>query len=425
VPASFTFRLWLSLAVRNLTRHGRRTLLTGLALAIGIALMVLGRAWIAAMEHAVVDPAKDGTLGHVQVFAADAAADEGGHVSFILPQNNYRLIADPRKAIERVLAAEPRLEAGLGRLMVGALFSSGEESMEGLVIGIDPTARAAVYPALGLRSGRYFVPGENGVLLNRGVARRLGVEPGDTIVALGNSADGRLNAVRLKVTGIWVIPGLDAYEWGACFADLAAAQELLDVGDSAGVLVFRQRDPGAPSAGIAASVDRAFARDARPLAAYTWEELGGPFIGGMMLTRFVSRIMDFMMAVIVAAGVLNTAMMSVFERTREVGTMRAIGAPRARVLLLFLLESLMLGVGGAVAGSVAGVALILIFGRYGIPAFSEAQRYSYGGDFLYPQLAWGHVTWVPAIMITVCVIAGLGPAWAASRMRPADALRHV
>jgi putative ABC transport system permease protein len=414
--------LSLRLAVRNLLRQRRRTLLTGLALAVGIALMILGRAWTAAMEHAVVDPAKDGTLGHVQIFARDAAADEGGHVSFILPQNNYRLIPEPRRAIERMLAAEPRLVSGLARLMAGVLLSSGDSSLEGMLIGIDPAARAAVYPALALAKGRHFEPGEGGILLNRGVARRLGADIGDTVVGLGTTTDGRLNAVRLKVTGIWIIPGLEAYEWGACFADLAAVQELLDVGDAAGVLVMRQREPRTESAPLAANLNRRFGTE---IEAHTWEDLGGPFIGGMMLTRFVARIMDFMMAAIVAAGVLNTAMMSVFERTREVGTMRAIGAPRSRVRSLFLLESMMLGVGGAVVGTVAGVLAILVFGHYGIPAFSEAQRYSYGGDYLYPQLAWAHVAWVPLVMTLVCIAAGSGPAWAASRLRPVEALRHV
>jgi ABC-type lipoprotein release transport system permease subunit len=191
-------------------------MLTVSALVLGIGLMVLGRAWTGAMERAVVVPAKDGTLGHVQVFARDAAAEEGGNVSFIMPQNNYRLIADPRGLIARVLAEEPRLLAGLSRLMVGALFSAGDRSVEGILIGIDPAARPAVYPAVGLREGRHFSPGERGVLLNRGVARRLGVGVGGTIVALGNAADGRLTAVRLNVTGIWRIPGLESYEWGAC-----------------------------------------------------------------------------------------------------------------------------------------------------------------------------------------------------------------
>ncbi|MFI5183745.1 MAG: ABC transporter permease [Vicinamibacteria bacterium] len=417
--------LVLTLALRNLLRHTRRTLLTVLALVMGIALMVLDRAWTSAMERAVVDPAKNGTLGHIQVYARDAAADEGGQVSFVVPQNNYRLIPAPRTVIERVLAAEPRLAAGLSRLMVGALLSSGETSVEGILVGIDPRARAAVYPAITLREGRFFAAGEKGVLLNRGVAKRLGVALGDAIVALGNTADGRLSAVKLNVTGIWMIEGLDAYEWGTCFADLASVQELLDAGDAAGVLILRQKDVTAPAAPIAGSLNALFEREGIAVEAHTWDDMGGPFIGGMLLTRFIARIMDMVMAIIVAAGVMNTALMSVFERTREIGTLRAFGARRGRILGLYLIEAFFLGVVGAIGGAAVGAGLIVLFGRFGIPAFSEAQRYSYGGDYLFPTLSWGDVTAVPAVMLAVCVVAAIGPALMAARMRPADSLRYV
>jgi len=418
-------RLLLTLALRNLLRHKRRTLLTASALVLGIALMVLGRAWTKAMETAVVEPAKGGTLGHVEVFARDAAAEEGGTVSFILPQNNYRLIPQPAVLIERVLRSEPRLEGGLARLMVGALLSNGDASMEVVLIGIDPRARPTVYPALELREGRHFVAGEKGILINRNVAKRLGAGVGSTLVALGNTPDGRLSGVKLTVTGLWVVKGLEAYEWGACYADLAAVQELMDVEDQAGVLVFRQRDASTPPAPIAAALNAGFRRDGTAAEAYTWEEMGGPFIGGMLVTRFIARIMDLVMAIIVAAGVMNTALMSVFERTREVGTLRAVGARRSRILGIFLLEALMLGIAGALGGALAGAGLILFFGRYGIPAFSEAQRYSYGGDYLYPALHWPDVTLVPLVMVGICLLAAFGPALMAARMRPADSLRYV
>jgi putative ABC transport system permease protein len=421
VPLVFT------LALRNLFRHTRRTALTASALALGIGLMVLGRAWTAAMERAVVEPARNGTLGHVEVFARDAAAEEGGNVSFIMPQNNYRLIGNPRTLVARVLAAEPRLEAGLSRLMVGALLSAGDASLEAILIGIDPVARPAVYPAIQLREGRHFAAGEKpyGLLLNRGVAKRLGVHVGDEVVALGTTSDGRISGARLKVTGVWMIPGLEAYEWGACYVDIAAVQELLDAENGAGVLVFRQRDPRAPSAPIAASLNAFFHLEKIEAEAYTWEQMGGPFIGGVLVTRFIANIMDIVMTIIVAAGVLNTALMSVFERTREVGTLRAVGARRSRVLVLYLLEALFLGLGSAALGAMFGACLVVGFGKWGIPAFSEAQRYSYGGDYLFPALNWMDVATVPAVMVVVCVLAAVGPALMAARMRPADALRYV
>jgi putative ABC transport system permease protein len=387
--------------------------------------MILGRAWSAATGKAVVEPAKLSTLGHVQVFALDAAAEEGAEISFIAPQNNYRLIPDPQRVIDTVLREEPRLAAGIARLMVGALLSSGDVSMEGLLIGIDPRARAAVYPALELREGRFFEPGERGILLNRGVARKLGVGVGGTVVALGTTADGRLSGAKLNVTGVWMVRGLDAYEWGSCFTDIAAVQELLDTGDAAGVLVFRQKDGDLSSAPVAASVTAALRRNGIPARAWTWEEMGGPFIGGMIVTRFVGGILHAVLAIIAAFGVLNTALMSVFERTREIGTIRAVGGRRSRVVALFLLEGLFLGLAGAVGGGLLGAVLVHYFSVHGIPAFSEAQRYSYGGDYLYTTLAWGDLASVPAMMIAVSVLAALGPALMAARMRPADALRHV
>jgi putative ABC transport system permease protein len=418
-------RLLVVLALRNLLRHRRRSLLTAAALVLGIAIMILGRAWTTATEKAVVEPAKLATLGHVQVFAEDAAADEGADVSFISPQNNYRLIPEPQKVIDTVLREEPRLAAGVARLMVGALLSSGDVSMEGLLIGIDPRARAAVYPALGLREGRFFEPGEKGILLNRAVARKLGVGVGGRVVALGTTADGRLSGVKLAVTGIWMVRGLEAYEWGSCFADIAAVQELLDAGDAAGVIVFRQRDGEALSAPVAAAVTAVLRRHGIRARAWTWEEIGGPFLGGLIVNRVVGGILHVVLAIIAAAGVLNTALMSVFERTREIGTIRAVGSRRSRVVALFLLEGLFLGTAGAVLGALGGALLVHWFSVHGIPAFSEAQRYSYGGDYLYTTLAWGDLLSVPLLMIAVSVLASLGPAIMAARLRPAEALRQV
>jgi len=418
-------RLLVTLAVRNLLRHMRRTALTAAALVMGIAIMILGRAWTAATAKAVVEPARLSILGHVQVFAADAAADEGGEVSFVNPQNNYRLIPQPQQVIDAVLRAEPRLQAGIARLTVASLLSSGDVSLEGLLIGIDPAARAAVYPALELREGRFFVPGEKGILLNRGVARKLGVGVGGTVVALGTTADGRISGVKLTVTGIWQVRGLEAYEWGSCLASLASVQELLDAGDAAGVLVFRQKDDAAPSAPIAVAVDAVLLRTGVAGKAYTWEQTGGPFLGGMIVTKFVGGILHFVLAIIAAAGVLNTALMSVFERTREIGTMRALGTRRARVLGLFLVEGLLLGVAGALGGALLGAGFVEYFARHGIPAFSEAQRYSYGGDYLFTTLSWPDLVAVPGLMVVVSVLAALGPALMAARLQPADALRHV
>ncbi|MEO5762924.1 MAG: FtsX-like permease family protein [Vicinamibacteria bacterium] len=419
--ASFILRL----AFRNLSRHRRRTGLTIGALAFGIALMVLGQAWTDAMERAVVDPAKNATLGHVQVYRSDAAADETGEISFIMPQNNYRLIQNPRALVEDARKIDSRIESGLSRLMVGSLLSFKDTTMDGVLIGIDAAARASTYPALSLIEGRYFVPGEHGILVNQGVAKKLGIRPGDDLVALGTTSDGRLNGTKFKVTGIYVIHGLEAYEWGSCFADLAGVQDILDVPDQAGVAILRLKDGGRDAAAVRDRLNAAFRLKGTNATAFTWEEMGGPFIGGMLVTRFIATIMNFVMGIIVAAGVLNTVLMATFERTREMGTMRAMGARKKDVLSVFLSEGFLIGLFGAALGAFLGSLTILFFSHYGIPAFSEAQKYTYGGDRLFPILKAMDIVMPPLIMLGVSVLAAFIPSLSAARQRPAESLRYV
>ena len=166
-------------------------------------------------------------------------------------------------------------------------------------------------------------------------------------------------------------------------------------------------------------------RERTNATAFTWEDMGGPFIGGMLVTRFIATIMNFVMGVIVAAGVLNTVLMATFERTREMGTMRALGARKQDVLRVFLSEGFLLGLFGATLGALLVTTTILFFSQYGIPAFSEAQKYTYGGDRLFPVLKLIDVVRPPVIMLAVSVLAALLPSVSAARQSPAESLRYV
>jgi ABC-type lipoprotein release transport system permease subunit len=135
--------------------------------------------------------------------------------------------------------------------------------------------------------------------------------------------------------------------------------------------------------------------------------------------------MNVVMGVIVAASVLNTVLMAAFERTREIGTMRALGGRKNDVLRLFLFEGSLLGLFGAALGAVLGSIAIVYFQSAGIPAFSEAQKYTYGGDRLYPVWSVEQAVVPPLVMFAVCALASLVPSVLAARRRPADDLRYV
>lgn len=202
--------------------------------------------------------------------------------------------------------------------------------MDGVLIGIDREHAPPPIPISRWWRGGISSPGERSRLVDRGVARKLGIGPGDDMVALSTLSNGRLNRTRLRVTGVYTIKGLEAYEWGSCYADLASVQDLLDVPDQAGLVVLRLDDAGRESEAVRDTLNAGFKAKGTNAVAFTWKDMGGPFIGGMLVTDFIATIMNFVMGIIVAAGVLNTVLMATFERRPGDGHHASHGRSKAR-----------------------------------------------------------------------------------------------
>jgi putative ABC transport system permease protein len=124
-------------------------------------------------------------------------------------------------------------------------------------------------------------------------------------------------------------------------------------------------------------------------------------------------------------GVVNAMLMSVRERTREIGTMRALGMRRSRVVRLFVLEGMVLGLVSAVVGALAGGAVVLALASSGIPMKVASLAWMAGGDVLYPVLAPGSLLRSTASIVLLSTLAAVYPAFAASRLEPREALHHV
>jgi putative ABC transport system permease protein len=136
-----------------------------------------------------------------------------------------------------------------------------------------------------------------------------------------------------------------------------------------------------------------------------------------VMTFFVK----LMLVSVVLISIMNVMIMAVYERVREIGTMAAIGTLPRRILSLHVAEGFLLGVMGAAGGALAGTAIVWALGAWKISfAFGRQQ-----GLLLAPTLAIGELATVSALVIVVSVLAGLQPAWKASRMTPVEALRHV
>jgi putative ABC transport system permease protein len=156
------------------------------------------------------------------------------------------------------------------------------------------------------------------------------------------------------------------------------------------------------------------------LVVETWEELGGLFRDAMALQNMIfSAILVIVFSIVISA-IVNTSLMTVMERTREIGTLMALGYRRRQLMMLFLIEFATIGFVGGVSGLTAAGTLLWIFGKKGITITLPGQAAS---TILYPYTTVSFLSLVLILSLIAALLAGIVPAYRASRMRPVDALR--
>lgn len=172
------------------------------------------------------------------------------------------------------------------------------------------------------------------------------------------------------------------------------------------------------------AIRRVVAEQDLGLAVVDWQSasgLVGQFITVIRLVLYVSILIIFLVALVI---INNSMVMATVERTGEIGTLRAMGAPRWYVSVLFVLETTLLGLAAAVVGAAVGSAAILIAGATGIPAGTDVLRFLFSGDYLYPTLRWWNVGLAVALIVGVSVLSTLYPARLATRIQPVVAMRE-
>jgi putative ABC transport system permease protein len=408
----------MKIAVRNLLRYKRRTLLTASLITLGVVFVLVFASVTGSFKAMMIAQNTDSMLGHLQVHRK-------GYVASIdnLPLN-LNLKAGAITRLEKALDAEPGIVAWSPRLKFGAMFSTFVETTNIRLNGIDPDREFAAVPLL---SGR-LVEGEK--ILGRGeiwvpelLARGMKVKLGDTVVIVATNQDGSVNGRQFKVAGILESATGPGGRDGYLHIEDAAEVLRLD-GREISEVAVRLKD-FSRLAVVSARLEKALTAElnqqGKPIfEVHTWEKLS-PFFNIARMIDLMTFFMKLMLIAIVLVSIMNVMIMAVYERIREIGTIAAIGTRPGRILAMFLLEGLSLGVVGAVLGSMAGAVIIY---------FLNASRITY--DFgrqtdllLQASIDPVDLLVLSLIVIVISVVASLQPAWKASRMEPIKALRHV
>jgi putative ABC transport system permease protein len=402
--------LELSLAARNIVRQKRRSVVAIGAIAFGITALILATGFIEKIFENFREETIHSQLGHLQIVKPGYHdAGKANPHAFLLPETIPQLQA-PNEA-HTIKAIAPRLS-------FSGLISHGTATLSFIGDGVSPQDEAVFGDALQISAGKNLAAGEpRTVIVGEGLARNLGIKVGDKVVLMANTTSGGTNAVEVTVTGLFSTVS-KPYDDSALRLPLSTARELIRTKGSHVwiVLLNDTKQTDAMLAKIQAQLP------ADQFEVVPWSRLSDFYNKTAVLFTRQIQGLRLIIALIILLCISNTMIMSVLERTGEIGTAMALGVKRGGVLRLFLGEGVLLGCTGGIIGIVVGVALAYIITKIGIPMPAPpGKTHGFMGGVL---VTWPMCLQAFIVAVGTTLLASLYPAWKASRMQIVDSLRH-
>jgi putative ABC transport system permease protein len=405
--------IMLKIAFRNVFRNKRRTLITEMAIIFGAVAIILVGGIFEVMVQGLREQTIRTQLGHIQIHAK-------GYSSKGM-SNPWKYVIRQPQAIEKLISDIPQIKILTERVEFSGIISSREVSTNFIGIGGIPEKESFVSSGLNILYGKNV--GEitpDGALVGKELAEGLGVEVGDALTLLTNTVYGSFNAVEVVVEGIFQ-SGSAEYDKRAIITTLKKAQTLLDLEGVTSLIVILERTED--TCIVAKELTDRFNKARLSVELNTWEELATYYKQVKGLFDAIFGSVKFIIAIIVVFGIANTMIMSVLERTNEIGTIMALGGSRRQVIPLFLLEALTIGLIGGIAGIILGSLVTKVVAIIGIPVPPPpGQNVTL---VIRPLLLSSSITFAFVLSVLSSLLSGIYPAYKASKLRPVDALRHV
>jgi len=396
------------MAFRNLGRNRRRSFLSALALGIGLSLLLLMASVISGEMNGALDSSIKLQSGHLQV----TAKTYGENKTSLAWED---LVEDPATVTAQIAALAP-VKVATPRLFASGIIASGEKSTGVRIIGIDPASTANQPFKDGLLNGEWLASDDrSGILIGQALANKLGLKTGDSINLLVNTSNGEVDQQPFTVRGIYTTR-TPAFDQGSIFMPLAKAQAITQTENHASTIFVLLKDK-AQTAAVATALQSG------QYQVKTWEQMNALVVSFEQLANSYMSLLYMIILAITATVIINTMIMSVFERTREIGILAAIGMRGGRIMAMFFAESSLLAVGGIIMGLVLGGALMLYFTHYGLYIGNMGMTGILLGERIYALAKINDIVTLSIITFIVTLLAALYPALLAARMEPVDALR--
>ena len=411
--ASASRGLFAIVAWRNLWRNPRRTWLTAGGIAFATALVVFSTSIQVGSYDGMIDMATRLVSGHIQVQHPEFQDDP--RMRYSLPEGVE--LTERLARLPGVAGAAPRAEAF-------ALLSTEERSFGGLVLGVDPDRERQVSDLPNTIVQGEYLPGPDDAFIGAALARNLDISVNDEILVLGTGKEGSVGALALTVGGIFET-GHDNTDRSLILVRLPTLQEGFDLGgDVHRVLV------AADSIGdiddVARRIELALGAGYRTLK---WNALMPEIEQSIQIDWVGGQLMYWLLLILVAFAIVNTFMMTVFERTREFGMLLAIGMRPASIMGMLQVEAIAMWAIGAGIGLAIALSLIAWLNQTGIAlgdissGMEEISAQYFIPERMYPGFALQSIAMSPAVLGVATLAAAFGTSLRLRKIRPVDALR--
>ncbi|MEA3512028.1 MAG: FtsX-like permease family protein [Campylobacterota bacterium] len=405
----------IKIAYRNLLRNNRRTLLTASLITLGVVFVLVYTAMSGSFKNYMIGQITDSMMGHLQIHKKGFIASVD---NLPLDKNLNEKALD---MIEEQLKNNPYVESYSYRIKFGSMFSNFVSTTNIRLNAINPKDEFATLPALKGRFEQFNGELKKGeIIVPELLAKGMKVKVGDPIVLVANNKQGSVNGINLKIAGVsQQISGPGGRDG---YIHMEDAKKVLRIkGVEVSEIVVRLKDVNMLEKAIKSlkPITEQKNKMGKPaFEIHTWKKLS-PFYNVIKMIDIMNISIQVILISIVLISILNVMVMSVYERIKEIGTIAAMGTPPKTIIKLFLSEGLMLGIFGAILGSV--ISILIVFGL-NIAEIS----YSFGKQsdlILNPTLSIIEVLTISFIVIIISLIASISPAIKASKLDPVEALR--
>jgi len=392
-------------------------MITLIGIGLGLTLIIVFQGLISGMDKQIMDNFIKAQAGHIQLYARGYTEK-----SRLLPLDIT--LAESDDLLQAVRSTQG-VEGVSPRIRFRAILSLGSENTGALALAIHPEAeRDTGVIAHSILEGGSYLNGQPGyIVVGKQLAEDLKLRVGSVPLLVATTAAGALNAGRFQVKGVFYT-GYPQYDGSVVLMNLIDAQKLLGMSGKITEIAVSLRDVDGTDR-VADLLKRKLAE--RGVELQTWKETGAAIWQTLTFRRWLLSIISFIVIAIAMLGMANTMLMAVFERTREIGTMMALGATRPQLLTLFVLEGQLLGAAGGLWGALFGGGLIKYLSIVGISAPSSIASVLSAplGNVLYAEFSWGWILVFFAFAQLISILAAFYPAYLASKQEPVTALRHV